>query len=102
MSDQPQPFDYHIGQRYHGLGSPFFRAGLTRVPLSDQWLDDCQECGHQLFVQRSALHPGVPLLCVQCALELEFGKGVNASKFLNVEACPRGCFYVRRGSSQPV
>jgi hypothetical protein len=100
MSDPRLRSDYYVGQRFHGLGSRVFRYALTRVPLSDQWMDDCSQCGHMLFVQRSVrkLHEDVPLLCTQCALEAELGEGVDVSTFLNLEACPPGCYYVRRNA----
>ena len=100
MSDQRPPFDYHLGQRYHGMDSPVFQDALTRVPLDDQWLDDCCKCGHQIFVQRAAGERSevVPLICTQCAIVELYGEQPALSNYLNLEACPPGCYYVRRAS----
>jgi hypothetical protein len=91
MSDNDD-FDYHLSQRYHGPSDPVFLDALGRVPLSDQWVERCSDCGHMTFVQRSARmvskEQGVPDLCAHCAVRMI---EPHADNVLNLPPCPAEC-----------
>jgi hypothetical protein len=95
-------YDYHLAQRYHGPGSATFREALRRVPLGDQWVDDCSQCGHAVFLQRAVTEvPGsAPLICVHCVV----GQYVDTNTVLNLETCPASaspCPYGTRSQPKP-